>query len=221
MDFQSGSAGSGQGNMLRIAVLLSGTGRSLDNLQQEIAAGRLHADIAMVVSSKPEAYGLERAKAHGLDAVAVPRREHADLEAFNAAINAVLVPYDVDLVVLAGFLSLYQPLPALAGRVMNIHPALLPAFGGKGFYGDRVHQAVLDSGVKVSGCTVHFADSRYDHGPIILQTAVPVLDDDTVPSLAARVFAAECEAYPRAIQLFGDDRLRLEGRRVRILPAAG
>ena len=206
--------------MLRIAVLLSGTGRSLENLQQEIAAGRLHANIAVVVSSKPGAYGLERAKAHGLDAVAVPRREHADLEAFNAAINAVLVPYDVDLVVLAGFLSLYQPLPALTGRVMNIHPALLPAFGGKGFYGDRVHQAVLDSGVKVSGCTVHFADSQYDHGPIILQTAVSVLDDDTVPSLAARVFAAECEAYPRAIQLFGDDRLRLEGRRVRILPAA-
>lgn len=207
--------------MLRIAVLLSGTGRSLENLQQEITAGRLHADIAVVVSSKPEAYGLVRAKAHGLDAVAVSRREHADLEAFNAAINAVLAPYGVDLVVLAGFLSLYQPLPALAGRVMNIHPALLPAFGGKGFYGARVHQAVLDSGVKVSGCTVHFADSQYDHGPIILQTAVPVLDNDTVPSLAARVFAAECEAYPRAIQLFGDDRLRLEGRRVRILPAAG
>ena len=207
--------------MLRIAVLLSGTGRSLENLQQEITAGRLHAGIAVVVSSKPEAYGLQRAKAHGLDAVAVPRREHADLEAFNAAINAMLVPYDVDLVVLAGFLSLYQPLPELAGRVMNIHPALLPAFGGKGFYGDRVHQAVLDSGVKVSGCTVHFADSQYDHGLIILQTAVPVLDDDTVPSLAARVFAAECEAYPRAIQLFADDRLRLEGRRVRILPATG
>lgn len=207
--------------MLRIAVLLSGTGRSLENLQQEIIAGRLRAGIAVVVSSKPEAYGLVRAKAHGLDAVAVSRREHADLEAFNAAINAVLVPYGVDLVVLAGFLSLYQPLPALAGRVMNIHPALLPAFGGEGFYGDRVHQAVLDSGVKVSGCTVHFADSQYDHGPIILQTAVPVLDDDTVPSLAARVFAAECEAYPRAIQLFADDRLRLEGRRVRILPAAG
>ena len=207
--------------MLRIAVLLSGTGRSLDNLQQEIAAGRLHADVAVVVSSKPEAYGLQRAKAHGFDAVAVPRRGHADLEAFNAAINAVLVPYDVDLVVLAGFLSLYQPLPALAGRVMNIHPALLPAFGGKGFYGDRVHRAVLDSGVKVSGCTVHFADSQYDHGPIILQTAVPVLDDDTVPSLAARVFAAECEAYPRAIQLYADDRLHLDGRRVRILPAAG
>ena len=204
--------------MLRIAVLLSGTGRSLDNLRQEIAAGRLRADIAVVISSKPEAYGLVRARAHGLDAVAVSRRDCPDLEAFNAAINAVLAPYDVGLVVLAGFLSLYQPPPELDGRVMNIHPALLPAFGGKGFYGDRVHQAVLDSGVKVSGCTVHFANSLYDRGPIILQTAVPVLDDDTVHSLAARVFAAEREAYPRAIQLFADNRLRLEGWRVRVLP---
>jgi len=204
--------------MLRIAVLLSGTGRSLDNLLQEIRAGRLDAEIGVVISSKAEAYGLVRAKAHGLDAIAVPRRDYNDLQAYNAAINAVLAPRGVHLVVLAGFLSLYQPPPGLAGRVMNIHPALLPAFGGKGFYGDRVHRAVLESGVKVSGCTVHFADGRYDCGPIILQTAVPVLDDDTVQSLADRVFAAECEAYPRAIQLFAHDRLQLEGRRVRVLP---
>ena len=204
--------------MLRIAVLLSGTGRSLDNLLQEIGAGRLDAEIAVVISSKPDAYGLVRARSQGVEAVAVPRRDYHDLKAFNAAINAVLVPYGVDLVVLAGFLSLYQPPPELAGRVMNIHPALLPAFGGKGFYGDRVHQAVLESGVKVSGCTVHFADARYDCGPIILQTAVPVLDDDTVQSLAARVFAAECKAYPQAIQLFADGRLRLEEGRVRVLP---
>lgn len=204
--------------MLRIAVLLSGTGRSLDNLLQEIGAGRLSAEIAVVISSKPDAYGLVRAKVQGLDAVAVPRRDFRDLNAFNAAINAVLVPYCVELVVLAGFLSLYRPPPELEGRVVNIHPALLPAFGGKGFYGDRVHQAVLESGVKVSGCTVHFADSRYDRGPIILQTVVPVLDDDTVQSLADRVFAAECKTYPQAIQLFAEDRLRLEGRRVRVLP---
>ena len=204
--------------MLRIAVLLSGTGRSLDNLLQEMGAGRLNAEIAVVVSSKADAYGLVRARTQGLDAVAVPRRDYPDLGAFNEAINKVLAPHGVDLVVLAGFLSLYQPPAELAGRVMNIHPALLPAFGGKGFYGGRVHQAVLESGVKVSGCTVHFADSRYDCGPIILQTAVPVLDDDTVQSLAARVFAAECKAYPQAIQLFADNRLRVEGRRVRILP---
>lgn len=205
---------------LNLAVLLSGSGRSLENLQRAIVEGRLSARIAVVISSKAEAYGLERARQHGLDAVAVPRQAYQPVEAFNATINAVLARYPIDLVVLAGFLSLYQPTAALAGKVMNIHPALLPAFGGKGLYGDRVHRAVLAAGVKVSGCTVHFADEQYDHGPIILQQAVEVLDDDTVDSLAARVFAAECVVYPQAIQLFAEDRLRLEGRRVRILPPA-
>jgi len=149
----------------------------------------------------------------------VPRRSYLDPQAFNAAVNAVFAYYPIDLVILAGFLSLYEPPPALVGRVMNMHPALLPAFGGKGFYGNRVHRAVLESGVKLSGCTVHFADACYDHGPIILQAAVPVEDDDTVESLAARVFAAECTLYPQAIQLFAENRLRVEGRRVRILPA--
>jgi formyltetrahydrofolate-dependent phosphoribosylglycinamide formyltransferase len=205
---------------LNLAILLSGNGRSLENLQRAIAEGRLSARIAVVISSKAEAYGLERARQHGLDAVVVPRQAYQEVEAFNAAINAVLARYTIDLVVLAGFLSLYQPPPALAGKVMNIHPALLPAFGGKGLYGERVHRAVLAAGVKISGCTVHFADEQYDHGPIILQHAVPVLDDDTVASLAARVFAAECALYPQAIQLFAEGRLHVEDRRVRILPAA-
>ena len=103
------------------------------------------------------------------------------------------------------------------GRVMNIHPALIPAFCGKGYYGHHVHEAVLAYGVKVSGCTVHFADNEYDHGPIILQRAVPVLDDDTPDTLAARVFEQECEAYPEAIRLFAEGRLRIEGRRVKIM----
>ena len=206
--------------VLNLAVLLSGSGRTLENVQQAIMAGRLSARVAVVVSSKSEAYGLVRARQHGLDAVAVPRRNYPNLRAFNEAMNAVLAQYPIDLVVLAGFLSLYAPPPALVGRVMNIHPALLPAFGGKGLYGDRVHRAVLESGVKLSGCTVHFADACYDHGPIILQAAVPVEDDDTVEALAARVFAAECALYPQAIQLFAEDRLHLAGRRVRILPAA-
>ena len=206
--------------ILNLAVLLSGSGRTLENVQQAILAGRLSAHVVVVVSSKSAAYGLVRARQHGLDAVAVPRRDYPELPAFNNAMNAVLAPYRIDLVVLAGFLSLYQPPSALLGRVMNIHPALLPAFGGQGLYGDRVHRAVLESGVKLSGCTVHFADACYDHGPIILQAAVPVYDDDTVEALAGRVFAAECELYPRAIQLFAEDRLRVEGRRVRILPAA-
>ena len=206
--------------ILNLAVLLSGSGRTLENVQQAILAGRLSARVVVVVSSKSEAYGLVRARQHGLDAVAVPRRDYSDLQAFNDAINVVLARYPIDLVILAGFLSLYQPPPALVGRVMNIHPALLPAFGGRGLYGDRVHRAVLKSGVKLSGCTVHFADACYDHGPIILQAAVPVYDDDTVESLAARVFTAECELYPQAIQLYAEDRLRIVGRRVCILPAA-
>jgi len=206
--------------ILNLAVLLSGSGRTLENVQQAILAGRLSARVVVVVSSKSDAYGLVRARQHGLDAVAVPRQDYPDLQGFNDAMNAVLARYPIDLVLLAGFLSLYQPPPALVGRVMNIHPALLPAFGGRGLYGDRVHRAVLASGVKLSGCTVHFADACYDHGPIILQAAVPVYDDDTVESLAARVFAAECELYPQAIQLYAEDRLRLAGRRVRILPAA-
>ncbi|MGQ4808022.1 Phosphoribosylglycinamide formyltransferase [Candidatus Entotheonellaceae bacterium PAL068K] len=204
---------------LQLAVLLSGSGRSLDNLQRAITAGRLRARVTVVVSSKRDAYGLVRAQHHGLEAIAIPRRDYSSIATFNAAINAVLAGYRLDLVVLAGFLSLYRPPPALAGNVMNIHPALLPAFGGQGLYSDRVHRAVLEAGVKVSGCTVHFADEQYDHGPIILQEAVPVQDDDTVESLATRVFAAECRLYPQAIQLFADNRLRVEGRRVRILPS--
>ena len=206
--------------VLNLAVLLSGSGRTLENLQRAIVARRLSARVAIVVSSKSEAYGLVRARQYGLDVVAVPRRDYPDPQTFNEAINTILAPYPIDLVVLAGFLSLYAPPPALVGRVMNVHPALLPAFGGRGFYGERVHRAVLESGVKLSGCTVHFADACYDHGPIILQSAVPVEDDDTVESLAARVFAAECTLYPQAIQLFAEDRLRLVGRRVHILPAA-
>jgi len=206
--------------MLNLAVLLSGSGRTLENVQQAILTGRLSARVVVVVSSKSAAYGLVRARQHGLDAVAVPRRDYPDLQAFNDAIHVVLARYPIDLVLLAGFLSLYQPPPALVGRVMNIHPALLPAFGGQGLYGDRVHRAVLESGVKLSGCTVHFADACYDHGPIILQAAVPVYDDDTLESLAARVFAAECVLYPQAIQLYAEDRLRIAGRRVRTLPAA-
>jgi formyltetrahydrofolate-dependent phosphoribosylglycinamide formyltransferase len=204
---------------LNLAVLLSGSGRTLENFQNMIDQGRLSARIAIVVSSKRNAYGLVRAQQHGLDAIAVPRQQYDSLQAFNNAINDVLAHYDIDLVVLAGFLSLYRPPAHLAGRVMNIHPALLPAFGGKGLYGDRVHRAVIASGAKLSGCTVHFADEQYDQGPIILQKAVPVEDDDTVETLAARVFAAECEIYPKAIQLYAENRLEIKSQRVSIRPS--
>lgn len=201
---------------IRLAVLLSGNGTTLQNLLERIADGRLRAEVAVVVSSRPEVRGVERAQRAGLPTVVVSRKAHSDASSFNDALHAALAPHGVDLVVLAGFLSLFQPRARYAGRVMNVHPALIPAFCGEGFYGRRVHEAVLAAGVKVSGCTIHFADDAYDHGPIILQGCVPVLDDDTPDTLAARVAELERDLYPQAIQLFADGRLRIEGQRVRV-----
>jgi len=203
---------------LRLAVLLSGSGTTLQNLIDRIADGRLAAEIAVVIASRAVAGGLERAQRAGIPAIAVVRKEFADADAFNDALHAALAQWPVDLVVMAGFLSQVQLRGRYAGRVLNIHPALIPAFCGKGFYGERVHRAVIEAGVKVSGCTVHFADDEYDHGPIILQGCVPVLDDDTPEKLAARVHQLENELYPTAIQLFGEGRLVVTGRRVTILP---
>jgi len=205
---------------VRLAVLISGGGTTLQNFLDRIAAGALRAELTVVLASRADAYGLERARRAGIPALVVARKAHADAACFNDALHAALEPFAVDLVILAGFLSLFQPRARYAGRVMNIHPALIPAFCGPGFYGHKVHEAVIESGARVSGCTVHFADDQYDHGPIILQGTVPVLDDDTPDALAARVHAVENELYPEAIRLWADGRLRIEGRRVRILPAA-
>ena len=203
---------------LRIAVLLSGAGTSLENLLGEIDAGRVDAEVVCVLSSKTGAGGLERARRRGIPARAIPRRDHPDVEAFNDALHAELGRHAVDLVALLGFLSPFRVRGRYAGRVINVHPALIPAFCGKGFYGHRVHEAVLESGVKLTGATVHFADDEYDHGPIILQESVPVRDDDTPDTLAARVQAVERRLVPEAIRLFGEGRLVIEGRRVRIKP---
>ncbi|MFQ6047829.1 MAG: phosphoribosylglycinamide formyltransferase [Phycisphaerae bacterium] len=202
---------------LRLGVLISGSGRTLQNFIDLIAADELPAQIAVVLSDRPEAKGLQRAEAAGIKTVLV-RRRGTPAELFSQQITRALSRAEVDLVCMAGFLSLWTIPPQFEGRVMNIHPALLPRFGGSGFYGLRVHQAVLEAGCKISGCTVHFADNQYDHGPIIIQRAVPVLEDDTPETLAARVFAEELIAYPEAIRLFAAGRLRIEGRRVRILP---
>jgi phosphoribosylglycinamide formyltransferase 1 len=187
---------------IRLAVLVSGGGTTLQNLLDRIADGRLQAEIALVVSSKADAFGLERASKAGLPSLVVNRKEAGSLEEFSRRIFAACREARAELVCLAGFLHLIRVPDDFLGRVMNIHPALIPAFCGKGWYGHRVHEAVLQSGVKVSGCTVHFADNEYDHGPIILQRTVPVLDNDTPDTLAARVFEQECEAYPEAIKLF-------------------
>jgi formyltetrahydrofolate-dependent phosphoribosylglycinamide formyltransferase len=200
---------------IRLGVLLSGSGRTLQNFCDQIDAGRLTATVEVVISSRPNAYGLTRAANLGLATRIVDRR-HLASDAFNTGITNALIDADVDLVCMAGFLSLWTIPHALAGRVMNIHPALLPDFGGKGFYGHRVHEAVLAAGCTESGCTVHFCDNQYDHGPIILQRRVPVQPDDTPDTLAARVFEQECIAYPEAIRLYAADRLSVDGNRVAI-----
>jgi phosphoribosylglycinamide formyltransferase-1 len=141
-----------------------------------------------------------------------------DVRQFNDRLHAVLDEHDVDLVALLGFLSLFELRGKYAGRTLNVHPALIPAFCGKGFYGRRVHEAVLEAGVKLTGATVHFSDDQYDHGQIILQEAVPVLEDDTIETLSARVMACERRLVPRAIQLFAEGRIQIEGRQTRILP---
>ena len=202
---------------MRLAVLVSGGGTTLQNLLDRCADGRLPAEIVLVVASRADAFGLERARKAGIEAVVVDYKESGSLEEFSRRIFEHCRRATANLVCLAGFLQLVQVPDDFLGRVMNIHPALIPAFCGKGYYGHRVHEAVLASGAKVSGCTVHFADNEYDHGPIIVQRTVPVLDDDTAETLAQRVFVEECEAYPEAIRLFAESRLRIEGKRVRIL----
>lgn len=204
---------------LRVAVLLSGSGTTLENLIEQQAKGQLDVEIAVVVSSKPSAFGLERARRHGIPAHAVDRLAYRDEPAFNNALHRILDQYQAELLVLAGFLSRLE-LRGYNGRTVNVHPALVPAFSGKGYYGERVHRAVLEAGVKLTGVTVHFCDEEYDTGPIILQEAVPVEPDDSVDSLAHRVQEKERELYPRAIQLIAQGRVQVEGRRVRILPEA-
>lgn len=202
---------------LRIVVLLSGSGTTLENLIEWRAKGQLDIEIVAVVSSKPSAFGLERARRHGLATHAVDRRAYRDERGFNNALHHILDEYQPQLLVLAGFLTRLE-LRGYSGRTMNVHPALVPAFSGKGYYGERVFRAVLESAVKLTGVTVHFCDDEYDTGPIILQEAVAVEDDDSVDSLARRVQEKERDLYPRAIQLYAEGRLQLQGRRVRILP---
>lgn len=199
-----------------LGVLLSGSGTTLQNFLDRIEIGELDATVCCVIASRPGIAGIDKAERAGIPHHLVPRREHPDTPSFSAAVTAVLERYEPDLVLLAGFLSLWHIPPAFAGKVMNIHPALIPSFSGKGYYGMRVHRAAIDAGVKLSGVTVHFADNVYDHGPIILQRAVPVLEQDTPETLQARVFAEECEAYPEAVRLFLEGRLTIEGDRVRI-----
>ena len=201
---------------LPIAVLLSGNGSTLQNILDRSAKGLLDAQVGCVIASRADAYGLERAKKAGVHAIAIPRKNFASAQDFGNALWTEVRRHEPALVVLAGFMSLLPVPPDFANRIMNVHPALIPAFCGKGMYGHHVHEAVIEYGAKISGCTVHFANAEYDDGPILMQGAVPVYDDDTPDTLAARVQAKEREIYPKAIQLIAEGRVRVEGRRVRV-----
>lgn len=199
---------------LPVAVLISGGGNTLRNLLQCIERGELPLDVRLVVSSSGLARGLEFARAAGLKTLVVEPREHAGVEPFSQAIFDACRAAGAELVVMGGFLKLVRIPDDYAGRVVNIHPSLIPKFCGRGYYGSRVHEAVITAGETQSGCTVHFVDQQYDHGPVILQRRVSVREDDTPRTLAARVFEAECEAYPEALRMLAAGRVKLAGDRV-------
>jgi phosphoribosylglycinamide formyltransferase-1 len=201
---------------LRLAVLISGGGTTLRNLIQKIAAKRLDATIDLVISSSASAKGLDFAGEAGIRTLVIPQDKSRSPAEFSEATFGPCRQAGVHIVAMAGYLKLVAIPPDFTNRVTNIHPALIPACCGPGMYGLRVHEAALESGVRISGCTVHFVDNQYDHGPIILQRQVPVLDDDTPETLASRVFAAECEAYPDALRLIGLGRVTVESGQVRI-----
>lgn len=182
-----------------VAVLLSGSGRTLQNFLVKMEAGQLPLEIVAVVSSRPGVRGLDIAQETGIPTAVFPRKKYPSVEDHNQAINSWLAPRKPQAIILAGYLCFYIPPAKFPGPVVNIHPALLPKYGGQGFYGDRVHQAVLEAGDSETGCTVHLVSDRYDEGAILGQKRVPVRVGDDVPALARRVFEAECELYPEVL----------------------
>jgi len=202
---------------LNVAILISGNGTTLQNLIDKINNKTLNARIQIVICSSPDAYGIKRAEQNNIPVAIVQHKDYSQSETFSNTIIKEIEKYPVDLIILAGFLHLFKIPDKYTGKVMNIHPGLIPAFCGKGYYGHHVHKAAIESGVKISGCTVHFVDNEYDRGPIIIQRAVHVHVDDTPDTLAHKVFREECIAYPEAIHLFAEGRLKIEGRKVRVL----
>ena len=195
---------------IRLGVLISGGGTTLMNILEYIKQGRLNAEVAVVISSRSTVAGVERAKNAGLDVTIIRKKDYGDIDEFSKRIEEELVAANVDLVVQGGWLCLWKIPARYENRVMNIHPALLPSFGGQGMWGHHVHEAVLKAGCKVSGCTVHFCTNQYDKGPIIVQRACEVKDTDSPETLAARVFKQECIAYPQAIKLFAENKLPVQ-----------
>lgn len=204
--------------MKRLAVMVSGGGTDLQSVIDGVQSGKIPGKIAVVISSRPGVYALERAKKAGIPGVVICKKDYTDEQAFFDANLGALREYGAEGVILAGYLSILgkQMIEAYPNKIINIHPSLIPSFCGKGYYGLRVHQAVLDYGAKVSGATVHFVDEGADTGPIILQRAVSVLPEDTAESLQQRILEVEHEILPEAVALFCADRLRVQGRKVTI-----
>ncbi|HHU78521.1 MAG: phosphoribosylglycinamide formyltransferase [Caldicoprobacterales bacterium] len=202
--------------MKGIGVLISGGGTNLQAVMDAVDQGSIPAGINLVLSDRPGAYGLIRARKRGIPAYCINRKHFKDSGAFNRALLKKLKEYQVDYIVLAGYLSILSPelVEAYRNKIINVHPSLIPAFCGMGRYGDKVHKAVLEYGVKITGATVHFVDEGADTGPIIFQKHVEVLPDDTVETLSKRVLDAEHELLPRAVALLVQDRIRVCGRKV-------
>ena len=207
---------------VKIAVLVSGGGTNLQALIDACDRGQIDGQVALVVGSRKGIYALERARNHHIDAVVVSSKQHPDLVERGERLLALFAQYQIDLIVLGGYLSMISPavVRAYENRIVNTHPALIPAFCGKGFYGERVHQAVLDYGAKVSGVTIHLVNEQYDAGPIVLQGTVPVKEGDTAQTLAARVLEVEHRLLPEAVALLAEGRIRVDGRIVHILEKA-
>lgn len=204
--------------VLPVAILISGTGRTLRDLLRAVDAGKVPIDVRLVIGSTPNASGLQYAEFMGIPAEVIERRDYSSPEEYSAAVLKRCREVGAEYVIMAGFAMRLEITPEYQNRVIGSHPALAPAFCGQGYFGRRVHAAVLEHGVKVTGCTVFFLDQEYNNGPVIVQKAVPVEPDDTVEKLEARVLPLETEALIEALRLLAEDRVIVHGRRVRILP---
>lgn len=202
---------------VKIGVLISGGGTNLQALIDAMEDGNVNGEIAVVISDRINAYGIERAKKYKIDGIIVNRKDYVNKKEFFDALINMLIDYKVELIVLAGFLTILSKdfVERFNEKIINVHPALIPSFCGEGYYGEKVHKAALDYGVKVTGATVHFVDEKADTGPIILQEAVPVMEDDTPEILAARVLQVEHKILPKAVKLYCDGKLTIEGRKVK------
>jgi phosphoribosylglycinamide formyltransferase 1 len=207
---------------LYIAIMASGKGSNLQAIIDAIEKGTLNARIRAVISNNSNSSALERARKHGIPAVHLSHKMYNTEEEFEESLLKLLADLEVEMICLAGYMKKLglKTIRAYQNRILNIHPALLPFFGGKGMYGIAVHEAVLKSGIKVSGASIHICDEEYDTGPIIAQRTVPVLDDDSPETLAERVLAAEHELYPEVVQLFAEKRVIIQNRKSKILPAS-